>query len=66
MEELERITEQRGLKQSTRSTWKELAPKIISQAHLESQNHSVELALKIIGDWEGMCMCVHRGMCVHL
>ena len=44
MEELERITEWKGLKESTRATWKEFAPKIISQARLESHSRNVDLA----------------------
>ena len=66
MEELERITEWKGLKESTRSTWKELAPKIISQARLENHSRSVDLALKTIDDCEGMCMyiyiCIYHGV----
>ena len=59
MEELERITEKKGLKESTRSTWKEIAPKILSQARLESLCRGVDSALQVIKDCEGMCMCVY-------
>ena len=58
MGELERITEKKGLKESTRSTWKEIAPKILSQARLESHCRGVDSALQVIKDCEGMCMCV--------
>ena len=61
---MEELTEQKGLNKSTKSTWKELAPKIISQAHLDSHSHSVDLALKMIGDCEGKCICIYVYMCV--
>ena len=56
---MEELTEQKGLNKSTKSTWKELAPKIISQACLDSHSHSVDLASKTIGDCEGKCICIY-------
>lgn len=65
MVELERITEQKGLKESTRSTWKEIAPKIISQARLEAHSHSVDSAMELIKGFEGVCcMCMCAYVCV--
>ena len=59
MAELERITGQKGLREATRSTWKEIAPKILAQAHLEANSRSVDSALKSINNFEGVCcLCV--------
>ena len=63
MKELERITKD-GLRESSRSTWREMAPKIISQARLEGQSRSVVSALNVVNDFEGMCVCVCF-MCEH-
>ena len=50
MKELERVAGQKGLTELARSTWKEMVPKILEQARLESHRQSVDLALKTIID----------------
>ena len=42
MKELERITDQSGVRDHAESTWKVLAPKIIAQARLEDHNKGVK------------------------
>ena len=56
MEELDRIAGVKGLMESARSTWSEIAPKIVSQAQLESHCRGVDSALQEIKDYEGTCM----------
>lgn len=48
MKELERITDQSGLRDYAESAWKLLAPKIIAQARLEDHNIGVTAALKMM------------------
>ena len=42
-----------GLKEEARQNWKTIAPKILSQAQLETRSKNVDLALKTIADFEG-------------
>ena len=59
MKELERITDQSGLREYAESAWKVLVPKIIAQARLEDHNKGVTAALKMMEDFgvKGMYGC---------
>ena len=58
MKELERISGREGLLETTRSTWKDMAPRIVSQAQLESHTSGVASALALLPDFKGECVCV--------
>ena len=46
---------QTGLGEKAVKTWKEIAPSIIAQAHLEQPNKNIKHALDVIADFEGSC-----------
>jgi hypothetical protein len=51
MEELERIKER--LKLTTRKKWEEIAPKLLSQARLETTNTAISCALQETKPFQG-------------
>ena len=55
MDELERIVGQKGLKEAARTMWKEMTPKILSQADLEGQSSGVISAMRVGNDLKGVC-----------
>ena len=63
MKELDRITDQSGLRDHAESTWKVLAPKIIAQARLEDHNKGVTAALKMMEDFGVKGMYRYTYMC---
>ena len=63
MKELERITDQSGLRDHAESTRKVLAPKIIAQARFEAHNKGVTAALKMMEDFGVKGMYGYTYMC---
>ena len=50
MKELERILAQPGAAEKGKVMWREMAPKILEQAHLERQKPHVDTSLKQVAD----------------